>query len=189
MQLSMSSAVVSRLPTSTTNITGFFTIQRGLSLRTESTSACVTIFASHNLFFSDIASCFLSSLSLVPCLEQPPCFQQQVLQNRPQAERREECKRTQNQHHADQQRGKERCVHREGSRRRRHALLLRQIARQRQHGNHHQEAPDEHVPAERNVVPPCVGVQSGECRAVVACAGGEGVENLAEAVRAGVVQA
>jgi hypothetical protein len=34
--LSMSSAVVSTLPTSTTNITGFLTIPRGSSLRTES---------------------------------------------------------------------------------------------------------------------------------------------------------
>jgi hypothetical protein len=38
MVLSMSSAVVSTLPTSTTNITGFLTMPRGSSLRTESTA-------------------------------------------------------------------------------------------------------------------------------------------------------
>ncbi len=50
--LSMSSAVVSTLPTSTTNITGFLTIQRGSSLRTESSSAWPMICVFQRLFFS-----------------------------------------------------------------------------------------------------------------------------------------
>ncbi len=43
-----SSTPVIMLPTSTTNITGFFIMVRGLSLRTESSSATRTILASHN---------------------------------------------------------------------------------------------------------------------------------------------
>ncbi len=50
--LSISSTVVSTLPTSTTNITGFFTIQRGSSLRNESINAWRMIRVFQRLFFS-----------------------------------------------------------------------------------------------------------------------------------------
>ncbi len=47
----MSSAEVSTLPTSTTNITGFLIIQRGFNLRTESISAGPTICEFQRLVF------------------------------------------------------------------------------------------------------------------------------------------
>ena len=113
------------------------------------------------------------------------CVKLQVFQDRSQAQRREEGERAEDHDHADQQHGKQRGIHREGAGRRRHALLLRQVAGQGQHGNHHEEPADEHVPAHRDVVPP-VGAQAGEGRAVVARARNEGVEDLGEPVRAGI---
>ncbi len=56
-QFWISSAVVSTLPTSTTNITGFLTIQRGSSLRTESKNACLTICEFQRPFFSAMTVC------------------------------------------------------------------------------------------------------------------------------------
>src|ERR1700722_18798028 len=106
----MSSAVVSTLPTSTTNITGFLTMPRGSSLRTESISAWPRISVFQRDFFSsmtvhfDYSKCELENLT---------CLQQQVLQNGAHAQRREECQRAQNQNHADEQNREEGTVHRE----------------------------------------------------------------------------
>ncbi len=70
--------------------------------------------------------------------------------------------------------------------RRRNILLLRQVAGNRQHGDDHQEAAHQHGDAAGDVVPGRVAVQSAEGRAVVGRLRGECIDNLAEAVRAGI---
>ncbi len=127
MHCSTSSAVVSTLPTSTTNITGFLTMPRGSSLRTESISAWPMIsvfqrrrFLSHDFLASFrfqllaiwVSDCFCdSSLLAGACSEKLACVQLQVLKDWSQAQRREERKRAENQNHADQQHGEKRVVH------------------------------------------------------------------------------
>src|ERR1700721_270865 len=119
--LSMSSAVVRTLPTSTTNITGFLTIQRGSSLRTESSRACVTICVFQRFVLCAMSVCLASSVR--NRLEKLSRLEHQVLQDRSKAQRREKGKGAQNQDHADQQRSEQARVHREGPRRGRDALL------------------------------------------------------------------
>ena len=65
-------------------------------------------------------------------------------------------------------------------------LLLGQRAGDGQRGQHHPEAADQHGQAQRDVVEGGVGAQAGEGAAVVAGRRGEGVEDLAQAVRPGV---
>src|ERR1019366_5819091 len=111
MVLSMSSAEVSTAPTSTTNITGFLIMPRGSSLRNESTSAWAMISVFQRLFFSSMSVRDPSGAKAphvfarprgVPkgtpfqnfvvrvSLEKLSCLKQQVFQNWPQAQRREE---------------------------------------------------------------------------------------------------
>src|ERR1700722_13072219 len=183
----MSSAVVSTLPTSTTNITGFLTMPRGSSLRTESISACPRI----SVFQRDFLSSMISPFQLIQMryeLENLTCLEQQVFQNGTQAKCREEGQRAENQNHADEQNSEEGTVHRESSRRRRNALLRSQIACQGEHGDHHEEAPAEHGPTHGRVVPPerrriDAGIESGEGRSVVTHCRGVSVENLSKPVR------
>jgi len=54
----MSSTVVTTLPTSTTNITGFRIMVTGCSLTTESHAARRTIFTSHKLRFDFLLAIF-----------------------------------------------------------------------------------------------------------------------------------
>ena len=71
---------------------------RGFSLRSESTSACRTIFASHNDF--DLLCIVCHCISSLEGLSR---IHQQVLKNRPQAQRREKCQRADDDDHAYQQ--------------------------------------------------------------------------------------
>src|SRR5438477_8241390 len=99
MVLSTSSADVSTLPTSTTNITGFLIIQRGFSLRKESISAWPTICEFQRLVFL--------AIEFVPLerLKELSGFEHQVFEDWSQAQRREEGERAQDQNHADEQHG------------------------------------------------------------------------------------
>ncbi len=65
----------------------------------------------------------------------------------------------------------------------RHDLLSRQIAGHREHRDHHEEAPEEHVESAADVVPGRVSVQPCEGRAVVAGLRRVGIQNLRQAVR------
>ena len=71
-------------------------------------------------------------------------------------------------------------------------LLVHQRSGQRHDRDDHEEAADEHGEAERDVVVRItsggIGGQAGEGAAVVAGGGAVGVEDLAEAVRPGVVE-
>src|SRR5260221_9142556 len=172
------SAVVTTLPTSTTNITGFFIMVRGSSLTTASTSARRMIFASHKLllFFSAIF-CLKRSPS-----KRFPCRHQQVFKYGSQTKRREKCERAHDHNHRQQQNGKQRRSHRERTGRSGHRFLFRQVAGNRQHRDDHEEASHQHRHGARRVVPMRVAVQAPECGAVISRHGCERIEDLRQAV-------
>src|SRR3981081_4275519 len=139
------SAVVTTLPTSTTNMTGFFIMVRGLSLTTASTSARRIIFASHKLLIFFFAMFYLRScVSESSASECFPRRHEQVFKYGPKTKSREKCKRAHNHNHRHQQNGEQGRSHRESPRRGRHSLFLRQVAGNRQHLNDHKEAPHQH---------------------------------------------
>src|SRR5258708_37113352 len=113
-----SRAVVMTLPISTTNITGLPIMVRGLSFTNASTKARRTI------FHSQIAFDFFA----IESLESLARSQEQVLQDRSQAQGREEIERSQNQNRANHQHGEDRRGHGESSQRRRNIVLARQVA-------------------------------------------------------------
>src|SRR5579875_968913 len=166
-----SKTVVMTLPTSTTNMTGLPIMWRGSSLRSASRAARRTILPSQTARLELLPAISIAS----ECLA---CCQQQVLQDRPQAQRREEGQRTDDDDHTDQKRGEQRGRDRKSAQGWRHIFLLRQIARDGEHGNDHEEASEQHIEAKADVVPRGVDGQAAEGRAVVARAGDEGVEHL-----------
>src|SRR6202140_4989555 len=172
------STVVTTLPISTTNMTGFFIMVRGSSLTTASTSARRIIFASHKLLlFLSAMSCLRSSAS-----ESFPCHHLQMFKYGSQTKSREKCERAHDHNHRHQQNGKQGRSHRERTRRSGHRFLLRQVAGNREHGNDHEESPHQHRHSARSVIPERVTVQAPECGAVVSCHRGERVEDLGQAV-------
>src|SRR5262245_4589880 len=129
-------SVVSTLPTSTTNMTGFFAIRRGSSFHTLSFAAARRIGPSQaetaRTFLSPMASVHLSGL------------RDEVLDDRAQAERREERERADDHDHADEQHREERAVGRQRAQPRRRRLLARQHAGDAEGGDDHQEASRQH---------------------------------------------
>src|SRR6185437_5433140 len=141
------------LPISTTNLTGFFIMVSGLSFVKASTIARRMISASK----SDL--CFFGICSYLKC---PSGVHQQVLENRAERERRKECERADDHNHPNQQHGEKRRVYWEGPRRSRHHFLFRKISRDRKHRHDHQKTANQHVHAERQVVPVRIRVESGK---------------------------
>src|ERR1019366_3889680 len=172
-----SNTVVITLPISTTNITGLPIMWRGSSLTMESRTARRTILPCQTAFDFDL------SLAMLEASERLTCRHQQVLKDWSQAKRREKCQRADDQDHADQKHGEQRCRHRERPQRWRNIFFLRQIAGDSQHRDHHQETPDQHGEADGRVVPERVGTEPAKCGAVVAGPGNKCVQHLAEAVR------
>src|SRR5580704_10800137 len=144
------SIVVTTLPTSTTNITGLRIMVTGCNLINESHAARRTIFMSHRLRFD--------FLLIIVCLESLASLHQQMLENRSQTQRGKKCQRTQDYHHADQQNRKQRSRHGESAQRCGSLFLARQVPGDRQHGQNHHEATQQHRDAERRVVPERVAV-------------------------------
>src|SRR5580704_539056 len=105
----MSSTLVTTDPTSTTNITGFFISVRGLSFTNESLIATAIIPEVHKDFFTGL------DVMVIVVLENLACVHQQMLQNRPQAKRREKSQRADDQHDADQQSGEQRRGYRKSA--------------------------------------------------------------------------
>src|SRR5499425_1984380 len=105
------STVVITAPTSTTNITGFFISVRGFNLIRESQIARCTIPEVHIDFRSSfdflysptgaIISGVVVSVAILLALENLSGMQQQMLENRTQAERREKRERAHDQNHTD----------------------------------------------------------------------------------------
>src|ERR1051325_4261695 len=78
--------VVRTAPTSTTNITGFFTIVRGFSYRLESITARESMAVSASDFFLICATGSMDTLKNLSCIHQ------QVCEYRPETQSRKECK-------------------------------------------------------------------------------------------------
>src|SRR5262245_61596299 len=162
-------SVVRTLPISTTNITGFLIISRGSSFRKLSTIAARRTAGSHaetaRTLLEDMASEHLSGL------------RSEVLDDRPQAEGREESQGADD-HDDPHQQGREQRAPRGkrpgagGS-----SLFPGQDPRDRERGDDHPEPADQHGQAEGGVVPGRIRVQAAERRAVVSGAAGEGVED------------
>ena len=113
---------------------------------------------------------------------------QQMLDDRTQRDAGKERQRADHDYGRHQQAHEERAMCRQRAGRCRHSLLRGQAARRRQRRNDEQEPPEQHREAERQVVPGRVGGDAGERAAVVPGAARVRIQNLAEAVRAAVVQ-
>src|ERR1035438_2589732 len=172
------SKVVTTLPTSTTNMTGFFIMVRGSSLTSASTSARRMIFAPPRLLLFFSAMSYLR-ISDSECF---PCHHLQVFKHGSQTESREKCQRSDDHNHRHQQKGEQRRGYRERTCRCGHRFLLRQIAGNRQHGNNHEESSHQHRHRARGVVPKRVAAQSRERRTVVSRHGCERVKDLGQAM-------
>src|ERR1039458_4532173 len=189
-------SVVMTAPTSSTNITGFFIMWRGLSFTSASVTARLTMGGSRIgrerdpfLGTIDATSSDGDTVSIGILAPQPPLVHQEMLHDRAQRESREKRQCAHDQHDPDQQHDEHRTMGGEGAGRDRHQLLLRQAAGGGEKRNQHQEAPAEHGEPQRRIEVHGVGVDSGERAAVVADAAGVGVQHLAQSVGAVIVQA
>src|SRR5579883_959196 len=116
------SMLVMALPTSTTNITGFLSCQRGSSFLKESSRARRKIagskielpllprvfhcFTSSSCSGEEGSTCEFRSVSNCVILERPPRLHQQVFHNRPQRVGREVGQRAYDENHTNQQANK-----------------------------------------------------------------------------------
>src|SRR6266404_209264 len=164
--------VVSKAPTSTTNITGFLIIVRGSNLRKESTMALRRIFESA----SEIGWC--CRCSVIASSENLSGMHLQVLENRAQAERREERKGTHNQNGGNEQDREQRAGHGKRPGGSWSNFFLRQVSRDGQNGDMHEEAAQHHGYRSARVVPQRIAVQAAESRPIVAHHRSVSVENL-----------
>src|ERR1017187_8218483 len=184
-------SVVMTAPTSTTNMTGFFIMWRGLSFTSASVTARLTMGGSRIgrerepfLGTIDATSSEGDTVSIGILAPKPPLMHQEMFHDRTQRERREKRQRAHDHHHTHQQDDEHRTVGGESAGRDRHQFLLRQTARGREQRNQHEEAPAEHGEPKRGIEVHGVGVESAERAAVVADAAGVGVQHLAQSVRA-----
>ena len=170
-------AVVSTLPTSTTNITGFRTMCRGSSLTNASRIARRTIGRSNS------GSCWSRPVShgLRSSLPAPISRCSTI---GPSESAGKKVSAPTIRITADQQHDEQRRRDRERARRLRHDLPLGQEPRQRQHRHDHREPAEQRRQAEQRVVVVGRPGQAGEGAAVVAGRRGEGVQDLGQAVRA-----
>src|ERR1019366_7877592 len=188
--------VVRTAPTSTTNMTGFFIMWRGLSFTSASVMARLTMGGSRigrerdplrgTIDATSSDGDTVSNGILAP---QPPLMHQEMFHDRAQRESREKRQRAHDHHYPHEQHDEHRTVGGEGAGRDGHQFLLRQAAGGGEQRNQHQEAPAEHGESNRRIEVHGVGVDSGERAAVVAYAAGVGVQHLAQSVRAIIAQA
>src|SRR5277367_3935173 len=174
------STVLMAAPTSVTNMTGFFTINRGSSLRNVSPSAGARIFASK----METGWCVIKN----PGLKQISFQHQKMFDDRAERERGQKRQRADENHRADEQHDEREAAHGKSSGAGRNDFFARERTGQREQRNDHAETSEQHVNAQRRVIPWRVGVEAGESAAVVARAGSEGVKHFAQAVRALVCQ-
>src|ERR1017187_6226099 len=188
--------VVISAPTSTTNMTGFFIMWRGLSFTSASVMARLTMGGSRSgrerdpfLGMIDATSSDGDTVITGILAPKPPLMHQEMFHDRTQRESREKRQCAHDHHYPHQQHDEHGTVGGEGAGRDRHQFLLRQAAGGGEQRNQHQEAPAEHGESQRRIEVHGVGVDSGERAAVVADAAGVGVQHLAQSVGAVIVQA
>src|SRR3989442_414965 len=118
-----------------------------------------------------------------PSVRQLPGNELQVLEDRAERQRGEEGKGADDDHHADQEPGKEPGVRLQRARARRNDLLSNHVAGERENRDDEDEAADPHRDSQGGVVVERVASQAGEGAAIVSGRGGERVKDFAEAVR------
>src|SRR5208282_1678336 len=146
------SMLVTTAPTSTTNMTGFFTIFRGSSLTNESRTARRRMPGSVSALAREC------DVLLMKSSENLPRVHQQMLENRSQAQRREKRERAHDQDGGDQQRGEQRPGDPESAQRFRGDLFPGQISRNGEHRDGHEKSAEQHGHAEAGVEPQRVRV-------------------------------
>src|SRR6266542_1557849 len=171
------SRVVRMEPTYTTNMTGFRTWRRTVSLRKESITACRRIGRSN----SERPCCALVMASLASAGDHV-----QMLDDRTQGERRHVGQRSHEDHDSYEQDHEKGRVRGQGAGSGRDDLLSCERAGDRQHREGEPVAAEEHAEPEGGVVEGGVGAEAAEGAPVVVGRRGKGVEDLAEPVRAGV---
>src|SRR5262249_24080915 len=171
--------VLSTLPTSTTNITGFFAMIRGSSLRTLSIAAARSSRRSH----ADTARMVLS----LTTSEHLSSLGEEMLDDRPEAERGEERQSADDRDHTHEQHDEERAGGGQRSGSGRDRFLAGKTTCDRERGDDHPEPSRQHDETEGRVVPSRVGIQPRERGAVVSGCAREGIEDLGKPVRTGVV--
>src|SRR5215468_6485215 len=170
-------------PTSTTNITGCWRITRRSSFQKESRIAFRRILRSPN---EVPFACGFPVMWSSKCLS---CVHQQMLENRSQAQGREEGQRADDQNHRNQQHGEEWSGNRKSAEGFRNVFLCRKISSDGQDRDNHKEPAKEHGDSQSGVVPKGVCVNAAEGGTVVAHSRRIGVENLREAMRPGIADA
>src|SRR5579875_3627354 len=148
--------VVTTLPTSTTNITGFLTCTRGSNFLNEAGMALRMILESQIEMppLRRVFHCFTSKVSVwIPGIsvfisECPPRVHQKLFDNGSQRVGREKGQRANDQDHADQEANEERFGRGEGSQPGGDNPLLRQCSAQSQQGNDLGKAANEHGKAQ-----------------------------------------
>src|SRR5512146_610264 len=175
-----SPTVVRDAPTSVTNITGFFIIVRGCSFRNEAMTAFRRIAGSKR-------ECFFLAMGNSFSEDHVRSNHQEMLDDGSKGKGREEGQHPDDQDRAYEQDNESNTGDGKGSSALRNDLLSRQVPREGENGHHEEEPTDQHGDGQRCVVPGSVCGQSGEGAPVVGRGGGEGVQDLAESVRTGVV--
>src|SRR5690348_11118531 len=169
--------VVRTAPTSTTNMTGFFSISRGSSLRKESATARDRIAASGSDFLRMRAT---ESMATSKDLSR---VHQQMFENRPEAQGREKRERADDHDSRYKQAAEERAGDGKGAGGLRHGLLDGQAAGYGHNRNDHEKTAEQLRCRGRCVVPHGVATQAGESRTVVSRGRRVRVKDLRQPVR------
>src|SRR5580700_5280677 len=112
-----------------------------------------------------------------------------MFQNRSQAKGREKSKRANDQDGGDQQNGEQRPGNGKSSKRRGSKALFREVSRNGQNRNHHEESAEQHRGRGAGVVPEGVGIDSSKCGTVIADGRSVGIEDLRKAMGAWIANA
>ena len=119
-------------------------------------------------------------------LESFPRQHQEMLEDGGETKDGEKCERADNDDGRHKKNGEERRGNREGSRGFGNGFLFGQATGDGENGNDGKKSSKKSSGAGGGVVPERVGVQAGKCGAIVAGRGGVGVEDLRQAMGAGI---
>src|SRR5712692_4874535 len=165
-------SVTAKAVTSTTNMTGLRAWRRGSNLPSESSSAPLTILPSH----SGLA--LRSAIDVFRYLVKLAVHHDEMLDDWSQRVGREEGEGGDDKDDANQQHHENRAVGGESARTGRDGFFPDEGAGEREHGNFHHEAPEQHHEPERCIVKGRICVQTAESRAIVRRRFRVGVQNL-----------
>src|SRR5216684_8606306 len=165
-------SVSAKAVTSTTNMTGLRAWRRGSNLPSESISAPLTILPSQR------GLALRSAIDVFRYLVKLAVHHHQMLDDWSQRVGREEGEGGDDQDDADQQHHENRAVGGESARTGRDGFFPDEGASEREHGNFHHEATEQHHEPERRIVKGRICIQAAEGRTIVRRCFRVGVQNL-----------